>query len=319
LCGTQTDTVLEGVDTLAKASSSLSAQAEQSESASKSYLLEIEKDADEKLRACERQIWKTQTHLQQLGLGQSEVRSYQDSEKAAARLVGKIEQLLELASTSTTMTGLAAKKTELEAKVTALKHKYDFTKKGERTRKTMSRVSAAMTGHAEALALEWRDSRPSIDLTHLAVCFSITEDAKKTFLSELGSGENWMGYHLAAFLSLHEVFSHRAEACPVPSFLIIDQPTQVYFPANIDAYEQRKVLNLDNDVEKAKNIFRVLGNATANSSNAPQIIVTDHADKDTWGECGVHEVANWRGVGADSHLVPVTWLDNSAAGGDHRD
>ena len=239
LCGTHTDTVSEGVKALAHVSSDLAAQAEQSESASKSYLLDVEKETEEKLRECERSIFKIQTYLTRLARSSQEVRAYQDTDKAAARLVGKIEQLLDLASTSQTMTDLAAQRSQLEERVAELKQKYDFTKKAERVRKAIEGVSTAMVGHAETLDLEWSDARPSIDLTHLTVRFAIGDDAKKhTFLSELGSGENWMGYHIAAFLSLHELFSLRGENCPVPSVLIIDQPTQVYFPAQINAYEQ---------------------------------------------------------------------------------
>ena len=44
-----------------------------------------------------------------------------------------------------------------------------------------------------------------------------------------------MGYHLATMLALHEYFASRTEN-PVPNFLIVDQPSQVYFPS--DTFEQ---------------------------------------------------------------------------------
>jgi hypothetical protein len=47
-------------------------------------------------------------------------------------------------------------------------------------------------------------------------------------LADMGSAENHLGYHVATLLSLHEWFSeHRG---PVPRTLILDQPSQVYFP-----------------------------------------------------------------------------------------
>jgi hypothetical protein len=47
-------------------------------------------------------------------------------------------------------------------------------------------------------------------------------------MAEIGSGVNWVGYHLLALLALHRYFIEKRR--PVPAFLILDQPSQVYFP-----------------------------------------------------------------------------------------
>jgi len=46
----------------------------------------------------------------------------------------------------------------------------------------------------------------------------------------IGSAKNWVGYHLAATLSLQAHFIDRQR--PVPSFLVLDQPTQAFFPSD---------------------------------------------------------------------------------------
>ena len=52
------------------------------------------------------------------------------------------------------------------------------------------------------------------------------------FLWEIGSGANWLSYHVASMIGLHELFlSQRGN--PVPSMLILDQPSQVYFPRTL--------------------------------------------------------------------------------------
>ena len=48
----------------------------------------------------------------------------------------------------------------------------------------------------------------------------------------LGSGENWVGYHLIAHFAIHKWFVSQER--PVPRFLFVDQPSQVYFPADRD-------------------------------------------------------------------------------------
>ena len=43
-------------------------------------------------------------------------------------------------------------------------------------------------------------------------------------MARMGSGENWVGYHLIAHLALHQWFVQRQR--PVPSFLFLDQPVK---------------------------------------------------------------------------------------------
>jgi hypothetical protein len=44
-----------------------------------------------------------------------------------------------------------------------------------------------------------------------------------------GDGENHLAYHLSALLALHRFAANNKQ--PLPRFLLIDQPTQVYFPS----------------------------------------------------------------------------------------
>jgi hypothetical protein len=47
-------------------------------------------------------------------------------------------------------------------------------------------------------------------------------------IAEIGSGANWVAYHLLALIALHRYFIE--DKRPVPEFLILDHPSQVYFP-----------------------------------------------------------------------------------------
>jgi len=174
------------------------------------------------------------------------------------------------------------------------------------------------------------------------------EKEKPDYLYEIGSGENWMGYHIAFFLALHEKFLTISQT-PVFSFLIVDQPTQVYFPSveTVSTYDLQKsgthnnskitgetpssenisesteqdiestihenandsAVRFDNDIKKARRIFEVLSQSVKQAKGLYQIIVTEHADKDVWGDIDmIHEVADWRGEGSDRYLVPPEWV-----------
>nr|WP_239476272.1 DUF3732 domain-containing protein [Streptomyces sp. CS090A] len=52
-----------------------------------------------------------------------------------------------------------------------------------------------------------------------------------TELLRIGSGKNHVGHHVAAHLALHQYFV--ANSRPVPRFLMLDQPTRLYYPSDM--------------------------------------------------------------------------------------
>ena len=151
--------------------------------------------------------------------------------------------------------------------------------------------------------------RLSIDDLTLQVVSSERED----YLWEIGSGANWVAYHVATVLSLHRLF-REIDHSPVPSFAILDQPSQVYFPqppsahAENDTTERADIPLRDEDVIAVRQIFETLCGEALESQGAWQAIVLDHAGSDVWGEVpGVHLVEEWR---EGTKLVPEAWLDS---------
>jgi hypothetical protein len=74
-------------------------------------------------------------------------------------------------------------------------------------------------------------------------------------MAEMGSGQNWRWCHFLAHLALHKRCVDKGR--PVPRFLILDQPTQVYYPAERDAGGSLDVLK-DADRGGVVRIFRWL-------------------------------------------------------------
>jgi Protein of unknown function (DUF3732). len=96
----------------------------------------------------------------------------------------------------------------------------------------------------------------------------------RILLSEMGSGANWLACHLSLLLGLHKQFA-KNKNCSIPSFIFLDQPSQVYFPKNFDR-------NKDKDVKNVTDIFDVIietiEETKIEAGFKPQVIVTDHAD-----------------------------------------
>ncbi|MBS5934005.1 MAG: DUF3732 domain-containing protein [Clostridiales bacterium] len=95
---------------------------------------------------------------------------------------------------------------------------------------------------------------------------------------------------------MHKFFiqNHR----PVPQFLFIDQPSQVYFPPemndeNVDSQEIRIVYSF---------IHKIVQELAPNM----QVIDVDHANiKEQYFQNSLIE--HWWGVGEDQCLIPKSW------------
>lgn len=95
----------------------------------------------------------------------------------------------------------------------------------------------------------------------------------------------------------------------MPSFVIFDQPSQVYFPklkrdSNENEYDPKFE---DEDVDAVKKIFKTLSKSILSQKGKWQSIVLDHADNTIYGDIeGVHEVDIWRN---GKKLIPVEWYE----------
>jgi Protein of unknown function (DUF3732) len=131
---------------------------------------------------------------------------------------------------------------------------------------------------------------------------------REDFLSEIGSGSNWLSYHIAVLLGLHQYFLGLPSS-PIPSFIVIDQPSQVYFPKKLATKDDEQLEEpsiRDEDVDAVRKAFHVVGTVVGALNGDLQVIILDHAPREIWGDIestvGLEE---WRD---GKKLVPVEWL-----------
>jgi hypothetical protein len=118
-------------------------------------------------------------------------------------------------------------------------------------------------------------------------------------LALMGSAANWIGYHLVAHLALHKHFVERGR--PVPRFLILDQPTQAYFPP--DAPAGVELPDTDADRQAVTRMFELFRDVASQLAPNLQIIVLDHLRLDIpWFTESI--VEEWRG---GFKLIPAHW------------
>lgn len=161
-------------------------------------------------------------------------------------------------------------------------------------------IGRTMTNLAQRLELEHVENGVRLDLANLTV---VTDTGNGPLpLQRIGSAANWIGYHLATYLALHQFFveNHR----PVPRFLIIDQPTQAFYPSDT-AKNEGAVDDADRAAVLA--MFTVLRDVVEALAPRMQIIVSDHADlaDEAWFQDAVRH--RWRG---GNRLIPTEWLED---------
>jgi hypothetical protein len=234
-------------------------------------------------------------------------------------LLGRLQSLLMALATLEGRGDLPQRIRELERRIALVDAFIAAAGREEREKSVGRELAELIKGYATNLKLEEK-GKIALDQGELTLSFTRAVTNRKDYLWEIGSGANWMAYHLATFLALHEFFTRPDRINgPVFSFLAIDQPSQVYFPSTfsgtnlLDQYrEQATELRgqRDIDIDQTRLIFVALARGIQRSEFKYQTIVVEHADRSIWGHGKwgpyMHQVAAWKDDG--DGLIPKNWV-----------
>lgn len=181
--------------------------------------------------------------------------------------------------------------TELENEIEELKQKLAGYNLKEELQKAQVVLSDKMSAICELLDFEeeFKPGKILFDLEKFSLKYNI-KDKENILLSEMGSGSNWLAIHLSAFLGflyLHSI----TKASTIPSILVLDQPSQVYFPKVyklLDEEVENEQKKVDDNIIQVKNIFKVISDEILKIEEEcgykPQVIVLEHADEDEFAQ-----------------------------------
>lgn len=226
---------------------------------------------------------------------------------AASRVVGRVSLFLEGLVPNTELIRLQTDERRLRARVADLEERLGADDSDTRLMSTLSNIGLHMSGYISALGGEFAEFPARLDLHHLTVV--IDRPGRPIYMSRTGGGENHLAYHLAALLSLHRFAATYGH--PVPRFLLIDQPSQVYFPSDtsykaaggsVDETERQE----DADLGAVRRLFEMLQDFVTKHAPGFQLIVTEHANlREDWFQRSLVEPP-WSKPPA---LVPEDWPD----------
>ncbi len=187
-----------------------------------------------------------------------------------------------------------------EQLVAALADSLDSDAVRSRTTSLLRTVSRQMTAWAQALDLEHADHGALIDIDELTVVADTPQGPAYMNAGGIGSGMNWVGYHLTTYLALQDFFIKRQR--PVPSFVVLDQPSQAFFPRDRETGGDLDELT-DTDRENTRRLYKLTFDVVRDLAGGLQVIALDHADfEDGWFADSV--IQRWREGDA---LIPPSW------------
>jgi len=261
----------------------------------------------EEIREVEEKLAVVRTQRDELEKSVAEEAGERQRLEAVYRFIGRVEEALANVSKSSDYSDLADDVRALATEVHRLQDLLDPDARRLQEDIAKRIISREITFYSKILGLERAEDTVELDTKQLALRFDDLAASRRDFLWEIGSGRNWMGYHIAAVLALHQFFQ-LSEFSPVGGLLVIDQPSQVFFPED---YRPGNSPELTQDEMMTRLIFEALAMAVRRAEGKLQVIVLEHAGERVWGRLEhVIGVETWRGDEVD-FLIPRAWIDHS--------
>lgn len=228
-----------------------------------------------------------------------------DRNSRIARVLGRISLYLESASNPDTAENIRESLDRKKVRARELERMLERGDALDVLASILNRMGTDMTRLAAALPFEHHAHPMRFDLKALTV---VADRPGRPFpMQRMGSAQNWLVCHLVVLFALHSHF--RAAKRPVPAFLILDQPSQVYFPseAKYKAADGSVKTTRESgaDLSAVEKMFKLFYAVVKELKGEFQLIVLEHAnlDQDDYQAALVEEPWN----GTDRALVPPAW------------
>lgn len=259
------------------------------------------------IRTLEERVNTTQTKLREnrevleaIQASNQRLQELKDREARRAHVLGRISLYLESLPPLEDTSALNQEIEVLRQKVALLEEELSDETTQERIESALSIISRDMSKWAIGLKLEHSEFPLRLDLKKLTV---VADGENGPIpMVQMGSGENWVGYHLVSLFALHRWFVSKNR--PVPRFIFIDQPSQVYFPEDGD-WERQSDGKGGEDREAVGRMYKLAHQIVQELEGRFQVIITDHANinEDWFQECIAER---WRDGIA---LIPREWYE----------
>ena len=259
----------------------------------RAFISDLEREREKK----QEEIKALEAEIDGLYQQESERARLRDINARRGKVVGRISLWVESVENDTESEKQEQVVKRIEGRIKEIDDILDRDSVEERKQSALSRIQEDMTKWAKALQLEHSDNPYRLDLNKVTVV--VDKPERPVPLKQLGSGSNWVGVHLIAYFALQRFFVNANR--PVPRFLFLDQPSQVYFPSELD---EKQI-----DWNEVNIMYQFIIDRTIELNGKLQVIVVDHSDlkEDSFRQ---FICENWWPI--DKNLVPSDWYENTS-------
>ena len=253
----------------------------------------------EKLEDVQQNLRNNREALEAVQASDKKLQEIGDRNAKRSYVLGRVGLYLESLPHLADASDLQQEIEDLKKSIGALESELSDEAVQERLDSILRILGLDMSSWAQELKLEHSEYPLRLDMKRLTVVADTADGPIP--MERMGSGENWVGYHLIAHFALHKWFVKKGR--PVPRFLFVDQPSQIYFPADKDVDGSMDDIR-DEDRDAVARMYTLALELVGELDQGFQLIATDHADlKEKWFQDCI--VERWRkGV----KLVPESWL-----------
>lgn len=219
--------------------------------------------------------------------------------EAQALVLGRISLYLDSLESSHDDSGdLARRLEETEQEMANLDAGTSEAAVAERTDRISSILNADITQMAQTLGVEHSQKAVRLDTHKLTV---VAETPRESIpLSRMGSAGNWVSYHVVTYLAMQRWFVEQRR--PLPRFLLLDQPSQAFFPPELPNGELEDLVERDRTA--VYNLLKLIADVSGELDDGFQCILVEHAFFDEpWFSNAVR--AKWYG---GEKLIPAEWV-----------
>ena len=257
-------------------------------------------EQEERLAQLRQELTENKASLEALISQEEVLQEQRDRMVQQARVVGKISLFFDRLRLVKEDRTLQTQVDSLRTRIEQLEAELSEDQIEDQLTSILQVIGRTMSEWSQRMSLEHSESPVGFDIKNLTVI--AYRESGPIRMHQMGSGENWMGYHVITHLALHKWFVEKER--PVPGLLMFDQPTQVYFPS--EPTPDRSVDELaDEDRAAVRRLFEFIFEITDALTPNLQVIVTDHADlNEDWFQAAVRE--RWRG---GVRLIPASWYE----------
>lgn len=307
VCGNAIDSATEELNSLYQSLEEIERTAGEFDQVPASFDRELQRVKDE-MRTLGEKLMGIRIRIESLEKRSDEAKRRQYDSLKVSRFIGNLEQSLNTYTQLGVDEQLYGEVEDLRQRVAALDLEIAEGQIRAKTRRALEIVNLNAAKLMPSLDAERPNDPIALSVDDLTI--KVQGIDREDYLWEIGSGSNWLSYHIAVTLGLHQFFLSLKQS-PVPGFAVYDQPSQVYFPKRLASKrgEDPDPELPDEDIEAVHKVFSILSAAVGDSNGELQIIVLDHAAENVWGGLkNVHLVEEWR---EGRKLVPQEWLQGN--------